>query len=96
MSQLQYLINLLQGGLIAGLRNAVVKRTAELKDEPDRRAVVVSTILKASIAVSLVMALLVAMGSGWLAREVLQYGADAEVLEPAGLREFMSGVVAGS
>jgi predicted DNA-binding transcriptional regulator YafY len=30
----------------------------------------------------------------WLAREVLQYGADAEVLEPSGLREFVRGVVA--
>ena len=30
----------------------------------------------------------------WLAREVLQYGADAEVLEPAALRDFMRGVVA--
>lgn len=30
----------------------------------------------------------------WLAREVLQYGADAEVLEPEGLREFMRSVVA--
>jgi len=29
----------------------------------------------------------------WLAREVLQYGAEAEVLEPAGLREFVRGVV---
>ena len=30
----------------------------------------------------------------WLAREVLQYGAEAEVLEPAALREFVRGVVA--
>jgi predicted DNA-binding transcriptional regulator YafY len=32
----------------------------------------------------------------WLAREVLQYGAEAEVLEPAALREFVRGVVAAS
>jgi predicted DNA-binding transcriptional regulator YafY len=30
----------------------------------------------------------------WLAREVLQYGAEAEVLEPAALREFVRDVVA--
>jgi proteasome accessory factor C len=29
----------------------------------------------------------------WLAREVLQYGADAEVLEPAGVRAFIREVV---
>lgn len=29
----------------------------------------------------------------WLAREVLQYGADAEVLEPAGMRELVRGMV---
>lgn len=29
----------------------------------------------------------------WLAREVLQYGAEAEVLEPEGMREFVRGMV---
>jgi proteasome accessory factor C len=30
----------------------------------------------------------------WLAREVLQYGAEAEVLEPAGVREVLREVIA--
>jgi proteasome accessory factor C len=30
----------------------------------------------------------------WLAREVLQYGAEAEVLEPVGVREFLKGLLA--
>ena len=29
----------------------------------------------------------------WLAREVLQYGAEAEVLAPEGMREFVRGMV---
>jgi predicted DNA-binding transcriptional regulator YafY len=29
----------------------------------------------------------------WLAREVLQYGAEAEVLSPEGMREFVRGII---
>ncbi len=74
LGQMQYLISLTLGIVVAGLRNGVVRRTAELSDAPSSQAVVVGTVLRLSFLLGLPVAVITAALSGWLAEVVLQDG----------------------
>jgi PST family polysaccharide transporter len=71
MGQLQYFMGMVSGGVMNGLRNGLVRRTAELANDPDRRAIHVSSVLKIIVSVGLPVSLSIIFLSGWLAQELL-------------------------
>ena len=71
MGQLGIFIAMSQAVLAAGVGTGVVRRTAELDLDRPKRDLVVSTVLRGLLAVGAGSALLVAVGSGWLAGELL-------------------------
>lgn len=87
LGQLQNFIAISQGVLVSGLATSVVRRTAESRDEPAARARVLSTTMRLVVMVGLPVALLVALASGWLARELLH---DAEMRGPVLLFALVS------
>ena len=71
MGQLQYFMSMVSGGVVNGLRNGLIRRSAELANDPDQRAVHVSSVLKTLIAAGIPIALSIVLFSGWLAQELL-------------------------
>jgi len=71
LSQLQYFMAMAQNGLMSGLNTGVVRRTAECGGDEDRRALVVSTVLRLLLCLGLPVALLIAVFSQALATELL-------------------------
>lgn len=79
MGQLNYFMALTHGALAAGLHTGLVRRTAELGLGSERRLKVISTALRLLLLVGLPAGLLIAIGNGWLARELLH---DAQLRGP--------------
>jgi PST family polysaccharide transporter len=71
LSQLNYFISMSQGVLVSGLKTGIVRRTAEWSDDEGRRARVISTVMRLLLVVGLPVAGIMALASGWLARELL-------------------------
>lgn len=71
MGQLQIFISMVSGGVISGLRNGVVRRTAELVKDPYRRAIHVSSVLKVLVLTGLPITLTIILFSEWLGQELL-------------------------
>jgi antigen flippase len=71
LGQLQNFIAISQGVLVSGLATSVIRRTAEARDDPAARARVLSTTMRLVVMSGVPVALLIALGSGWLARELL-------------------------
>lgn len=71
LGQLTYFMAMTQAVLAAGIGTGLVRRTAELGDDRAGRELVVSTVLRALLVVGLVASLSVAVGSGWIAKELL-------------------------
>lgn len=71
LGQMQQFIHLAFGVVVTGLKNGVVRRTAELGHDADTRAVVVATVLKLLLVMGLPVAAAVLIGSEWLASELL-------------------------
>jgi O-antigen/teichoic acid export membrane protein len=79
IGQLNYFMALTQGALSAGLHTGLVRRTAELGLASERRVKVISTALRLLLLVGIPVGLLIALGNGWLARELLH---DAQLGGP--------------
>ncbi|MFZ5545303.1 MAG: O-antigen translocase [Pseudomonadota bacterium] len=71
LGQLQQFIAMVQGVVASGLNTGIVRRTAQLGEQPQARAQVVSTVMRLVLLGGLPVALVIAFGSGWLARELL-------------------------
>ena len=71
LGQLAYFIAMTQAVISAGMNIGLVRRTAELGDDRAARERVISTVLRALLVVGVPASLLVALGSNWLARELL-------------------------
>jgi O-antigen/teichoic acid export membrane protein len=71
LGQLIYFIAMSQAVLSAGLGTGTVRRIAELGDDRPGRERVISTLLRALLIVGVPAAVLVALGSNWLALELL-------------------------
>jgi O-antigen/teichoic acid export membrane protein len=71
LGQMQYFIAMASGIIAAGLSTAMIRRTAELGDDRNARAVVVSTTLKMVLCVGLPAAAAIILASGWLSSELL-------------------------
>jgi O-antigen/teichoic acid export membrane protein len=71
LSQLQYFIAMSQTGVTAGLNTGVVRKTAEYGVGSPAQAVVVSTVFRLVIWVGVPLAVAMAIGSPWLARNLL-------------------------
>jgi PST family polysaccharide transporter len=94
MGQLQYFIGMVSGGVMNGLRNGVIRRTAELAGEPDRRAVHVSSVMKTVVCVGVAIAVSVIIFSEWLAKELLQDASRATPLTIFGAT-YVLGLIGG-
>ena len=71
LGQLTYFMSLTQGALAAGLQVGLVRRTAELRDSTAERNLVLSTILRVLLFIGIPAALAIALGSSWLAGQLL-------------------------
>ena len=71
LGQLSYFIALTQAVLVAGLHTGLVRRLAELGDDHEARERVISTALRALLAVGIPVALAIALAADWIARELL-------------------------
>ena len=71
LGQLNYFLALTQAVLVAGLHTGLVRRIAELGDDREARDRVISTALRALLAVGVPVALAIALASDWIARELL-------------------------
>jgi O-antigen/teichoic acid export membrane protein len=71
MGQLQNFMAMTQGVVASGLNTGVVRRTAQVGDQPGARARLLSTALRLALMGGLPVALVIALASGWLARELL-------------------------
>jgi O-antigen/teichoic acid export membrane protein len=71
LGQMQYLIAMASGIVVAGLSTALVRRTAELGSDPGKRAVVVSTTLKMVLLLGVPAAAAVLLMSDWLSLALL-------------------------
>jgi len=71
LGQFTYFITMTQAVLAAGLNIGLVRRTAELGDDRIGRERVVSNVLSALLVAGVAASLLMALGSQWLARELL-------------------------
>jgi len=76
LGQLQNFTTMAQGVLASGLATSVVRRTAQCGPDERARASVLSTTMRLVVLSGLPVALVIALASGWLARELLH---DAEV-----------------
>ncbi|MEP7102111.1 MAG: O-antigen translocase [Burkholderiales bacterium] len=79
LGQLTYFMAMTQAILSSGVGTALVRRTAELGDDPPARERVISTILRALLVAGMTAAVVIALGSNWLARELLH---DAQLTAP--------------
>jgi O-antigen/teichoic acid export membrane protein len=80
LSQLQYFIAMSQTGVSAGLNTGVVRKTAEYGVGSPRQALVVSTVFRLVIWVGVPLAIIMALGSRWLAGTLLHNDALASPL----------------
>jgi O-antigen/teichoic acid export membrane protein len=71
LGQLQQFIAMTQNVVAFGLNTGLVRRTAQLHDDPAARARVVSTTMRLVLMGGVPVAALIALASGWLARELL-------------------------
>ena len=71
LGQMQHFIALAFGIVVTGLKNAMIRRIAELGTDTSARAIVVSTVLKLVVYLGLPAAAIVLLTSGWLAQELL-------------------------
>jgi O-antigen/teichoic acid export membrane protein len=78
IGQLNYFMALTHGAVAAGLHTGLVRRAAEL-GASERRLRVISTALRLLLLVGIPAGLLIALGNGWLARELLH---DAQLGGP--------------
>lgn len=74
LGQLTYFMGMTQAVLASGVGTGLVRRTAELGNDRPARERLISTVLRALLAVGIVAAVAVALGSNWLARELLHDG----------------------
>ncbi|MED5619587.1 O-antigen translocase [Ideonella sp. BN130291] len=77
LSQLQYFIAMSQTGVSAGLNTGVVRKTAEYGVGSPGQALVVSTVFRLLVWVGIPLALIMAIGSRWLAQRLLHNDALA-------------------
>ena len=68
---MQHFMAMASGIVVAGLSTALIRRTAELKSDSGKRAVVVSTTLKMLLLLGLPAAIAVLLMSDWLSLELL-------------------------
>lgn len=79
LGQLQQFMAMTQNVVSFGLNTSLVRRTAQLAEQEPARAQVISTTMRLALLGGLPVAVLIALGSGWLARELLH---DAELRLP--------------
>lgn len=77
LGQLNHFMAMMKAVIVAGVGTGLVRRTAQLQDDPPSRDRVISTALRAVLAAGLVASLVVALGSEWLASELLH---DAQLI----------------
>lgn len=71
MGQLGLFMAMTQAILAAGVGTGIVRRTAELSEDPSQRKLAISTALRMLVVAGLITAVVVAGGASLLAREVL-------------------------
>jgi PST family polysaccharide transporter len=74
LGQLQNFMTMSMGIVASGLSTAVVRRTAQYSTDPQARATVVSTVMRLVVFGGLPAAAVIALGSSWLATELLHDG----------------------